>query len=398
MRQFAYVGEDGQIWVRDLDRDSELQVSRVPNLPASSARTVCNWPTWSPDGENIAYFAYRVANGEAQGTSVWVARADGSQAEPICHMPAGGPIYQCWSPDAQRIAVLVQEGNQLYLRVLDVQQQREPITVAQGAPLYFVWLPDSSGLVANVGAGAPPLGESSLIWISLHAGGAEPTTFARQPAAGFRAPAWSTALGGVTVALGRGDGAELSVHRDPAAGGERLCETAGSPAFVWSPDANKLAFASRPSPEYRAYDGISLYHLTGQRVEKVTSAPTLAFFWLPDSARLLYASMEMDSRLVHLHVVGTSTGLESDLGWFRASRDWLLLLAHFDQYSHAGRVSASTSGELLLASSSAQELGNGSVPTLRQIILRPLGGGEDRVVARGRLAFWRPVPGSHDAG
>ena len=222
--------------------------------------------------------------------------------------------------------------------------------------------------------------------------------FARKPAPGFRAPAWSSALGGATIALGRGDGAELSVHRDSAARGETLCETAASPAFVWSPDGEKLAFASRPSAEHRAYDGIFLYNPADQRVEKITSAPTIAFFWGPDSAQLLYATMELDSRQVHLHVVGISTGLESDLGWFRASRDWLLLLAHFDQYSHATRVGAPESGDLLLASSSAQELGNGSIPTRRQIILRPIGGGEDRVVARGRLAFWRPVPGSHGAG
>src|SRR5438445_8164053 len=122
MRQLAYVGEDGQIRVADLDLSSEKEVSLHGAAGAEADhRAVCNWPTWSPSGERLAFFQYELAGDEVQRTRVCLAAADGSSTTELYPLPVGAPIYMCWSPDGERLAVLVQESRELYLRVVERQ-------------------------------------------------------------------------------------------------------------------------------------------------------------------------------------------------------------------------------------------------------------------------------------
>ena len=68
-----------------------------------------------------------------------------------------------------------------------------------------------------------------------------------------------------------------------------------------------------------------------------------------------------------------------------------MLFNHFDQYSQSANLISPDGAELVLAASRAKERENGSVPTVRQILVRPLAGaGDERPIARGRLAVWRP--------
>jgi hypothetical protein len=86
------------------------------------------------------------------------------------------------------------------------------------------------------------------------------------------------------------------------------------------------------------------------------------------------------------------TRVEDDYGFFRPSRDLVMLFAHFDQYASSAALLSADGEELLLAASRAKEQENGSVPTVRQIIVKRLvPGAEERVVGKGRVAFWRPV-------
>jgi Tol biopolymer transport system component len=107
MRQLAYVGEDGQVRVADLDADREIKIAGHDG-PEADHGAVCNWPTWSPSGDRLAFFRYDLAGEDVQHASVCLAPADGSSSEEIYGLPAGAPIYMGWSPDGERLAVLVQ--------------------------------------------------------------------------------------------------------------------------------------------------------------------------------------------------------------------------------------------------------------------------------------------------
>jgi Tol biopolymer transport system component len=394
MRQLAYVGEDGQIRIVDLDLNSETPIlSQAPGDPQSDHHLICNWPAWSPNGERLAFFQYELVGDEVRRTSVRLASPDGSDSGEIYGLPTGAPIYMCWSPDGERLAVLVQESRELYLRVVERRNARPALTVAQGAPLYFAWHPDSHGLVINLGGAGLAPSRARMIWVRLEGGQATYATVAGSPAADFRAPAWSSWHGAATLAFTSDEGAEIVLQEGPDADRDPLATTGNGPAFIWSRDGEQLAFASR-SPEFGgAYGPVSVWRAADRSTSQVTEGPCLAFFWCPDGRRLVFTGGEMGGRLMNLQCVDTASGERTNLGWVRPSRDLMLLLGHFDQYSQSAQLFSPDGNEMVLSASLAQEQVNGSVPTVRQILVRALSGeGAQEVAARGRLAFWRPRP------
>jgi hypothetical protein len=295
----------------------------------------------------------------------------------------------CWSPDGERLAVLVQEANDLYLRVVD--SHGHSLTVAQGAPLYFVWEPDSRGLLVRVGQGGQG-GQARIVWVRLEGGQALQSPIDRPAAADFRAPAWSTRYDAATFACELEDAAEIVVQHGADAPLTPLTRTGSAPAFLWNRAGDRLAFSARSPAAGGAYAGLSVYNPDDGSVASLTDDVFMAFFWSPDGRRIVYCMGEMGGRMAKLHLLDTASGEQSELGWFRPSRDVLLMLGHFDQYSQSAHVFSPSGDEIVLAASIAQEQKNGSVPTVREIVVRPLTGAEAQVKAHGRLAFWRPGP------
>src|SRR5204863_3616527 len=114
-----------------------------------------------------------------------------------------------------------------------------------------------------------------------------------------------------------------------------------------------------------AYGPISIYDAADGSATEVTAGPAAAFFWCPDSVRLVYAAGDVGGRMVSLQLVDVVSRAQADLGWMRPSRDVMLLLGHFDQYSQSAQIFSPAGDELALAASIAQEQLNGSVPTVR---------------------------------
>lgn len=395
MRQIAYVGEDGQIHSSDLDLGSHRLLSDSGEVSGSSdVQLLHSWPTWSPNGRRLAFFHFQVVGGEVRRSGVRSIAADGSDPRDLYVGGVGtAPIYMGWSPDSRYLAILVQEENQLHLRIADADGRDGPRAVCQGAPLYFTWRPDSQALVVHVGPEAGGVGRSRILWIDVTSSRAEEVRLAPHATASHRAPIWSTAMDSVLFAVG-GEGYPVEIVAQPSAEEPpRSIVRAGvAPAFLPSPDGRRLAYASRPAADSPLYEGLWVQD-PGKEPSRLIEEPLLAFFWCPGGERLVWVTGDLGNRTVGLRVLDAATGRQSELGWLRPTREVWLLFSHFDQYAQSAALISSDGAHILLSTSQAQERQNGSVPTVRRVLVRRLADAADeQVISSGRLAFWRPEP------
>jgi len=75
----------------------ELNGTNRHNLPASTDLLI--YPTWSPDGQHIAYIGYKGESG-----ALYVVNADGSNLRKLAPMDNFEDVGISWSPDSQQIA------------------------------------------------------------------------------------------------------------------------------------------------------------------------------------------------------------------------------------------------------------------------------------------------------
>jgi Tol biopolymer transport system component len=83
----------------------------TPQLLHESATETVSAPTFSPDGEQIAYFD---GYGD-MGTSIWVMNADGSDARELAAVKGLWPVSLVWSPDGSRLAFSAGPGRWVWV-------------------------------------------------------------------------------------------------------------------------------------------------------------------------------------------------------------------------------------------------------------------------------------------
>jgi Tol biopolymer transport system component len=111
----AYGSPSEDIWVFDTVRDIKTRLTF--DAPTKFQ------PTWSPDGESIAYVALGAA-GATQGDSILslVAANGGGKPRALAHEPGAGYAYPCFTPDGKSILYIRGEkptGNSIYSLPLD---------------------------------------------------------------------------------------------------------------------------------------------------------------------------------------------------------------------------------------------------------------------------------------
>jgi len=102
------------------------------------------WPTWSPDGQRIAFESERSGNWD-----IWVVNVDGSGLTQLTHDPADDR-YPGWSPDGTKIAFTSKRsGNfDVWLMKADGSNPRN-LTQMPGRDRYAMWSPDGTKIAFN---------------------------------------------------------------------------------------------------------------------------------------------------------------------------------------------------------------------------------------------------------
>jgi Tol biopolymer transport system component/PKD repeat protein len=189
-------------------------------------------PVWSPDGGKIAFLSYR--DGPLE---LYVMEASGANPTRVTH-DVGFTGTFVWSPDGGRLAFAIDrdEVPELYVTGADGSNLVR-LTNSVGFTGSFVWSPDGSRIAFDC------LGDGGADICAVHGDGTNFVRLVGGPANDSNA-AFSPVDGRIAFATTRfGSTTEIAVM-DADGSVTRLAPGTGGTHPVWSPDGQRLSFAS----------------------------------------------------------------------------------------------------------------------------------------------------------
>jgi TolB protein len=388
----AYVGSDGNIYTVD-------QTGQNPTTITDDAATgqqryrVYGQPTWSQDGETLAFPSYEGDPDQAPDkNSLFVARKDGSELTETYTSPSF-IIYHSWSPDGRRIGLLSETPNQqtLALKLIGAGKDNAGTeTLDTGAPLYWTWAPDGRSLLVHAGAA-----NARLAFLQLEDGVVE-QGLSEYESSLFRAPAFAPDGRHFLIAgqVAQGTSALLLADREGAET-KRLTEYNSSDtiSFAWSPDGQRVAYLTSAQ-----YSGpITVVDPSGRRDDVTLAEDAYAFFWSPDSQSLAYFTTEaitptqttdgeageaVEPQLAwKMKLLDANTGRTYELAQYQPTDRFLQMIPYFDQYHQSATIWSPDSQNLVIST----YLSDGT-PGI--FVVAASGNREPRFIAEGFVGIW----------
>ena len=225
----------------DNDRDIHLMnADGSSELALTSGSGWDNWPSWSPDGNRIAFTCRNSIPGSGGG--ICVMDVDGSNIDRLTSADDWEPA---WSPDGTRIAFAsLRDGNpELYIMDADGKNQQR-LTENDVDDWQAAWSPDGMKLAYTSGLD----GNWNIYIMDLSAGipsSRETITQLTYHNAKDSFPAWSPDGNEISFTSTRDGIEELYLMNADGTYKRRLTENdAIDDQSAWSPDGSKIAFMS----------------------------------------------------------------------------------------------------------------------------------------------------------
>ncbi len=339
--QIAYIGPDGQIFVRRFPSDTIHQLTwswqdqqaqyppqgpQDPEPQPTPPSVTYSWPTWSPDSQQLACFARQGEDGPA---SVYTVAADGVESWERANLGQGAPIYGNWSPQADMFTVLVQRSDrQLALETIGITQPGKTRTLLTGAPLFWSWAPQGQLVAAHVGDN-----EAGRVVLIEAATGSIVREVSTSPGT-FRVPVWSPDSELLTY-VERGTDGNQTLRLFDIQSGESapVCRASGMTAALWSPDGQALVFSSTQRQNSLLSPALHLLDLSTGQTTTLLETPVAGFLWAPQGTHLVYLSVDVQHSQLRWHRYDRTTGESQELIRFLPSREQTLQFSFFDQYA-----------------------------------------------------------------
>lgn len=396
VNRIAIVNGEGQVETLSPNGDNR----RI--LTSETRDSFYQFPTWSPDGQNVA-----VIGNEFGGGGIYVfpdqPSVDSNAAEQQVYFSADEtPFYLYWSPDSQNLAFLAnQTRNTMGLKVVAGNGEGESRLLATGTPFYWDWTDDGRQLLIHTGQGREG-GGLSLIDVD---GETQADNLATPGE--FQAP--GIAPGGRYWAFAeQADGGLSSlVVIDTQTGEREAYDQSGSLALSWSPTRDQIAFTHSAIGGHSFWGPLHVLDVPGGQTRVLSRQTVLAFFWSPNGRSIAFITISRDidddgvnvsaagrtrrvarvaapaqqrQGFLTLSVVDVETGRGLRLLDFEPTRVFLSqFMPFFDQYALSHRIWSPDSQSVVLPVREA----DGNV-----VLIVPVEGGRPHRLAAGDVAFW----------
>jgi TolB protein len=350
LNRLVVLGADGNVSTMDPDGGNPVALT----TDAADGRTYL-YPTWSPDGNSIAFVELMVEGGNTPGESaLHIVGADGAAVQRIpTEFP---PFYLFWSPTGETLGFLSNWDSGMALRMVDVAEgATEARTVQEGQPFYFSWEPEGQSMLAHIG-------DDDLTFLDKD-GNRSPLEFSGGQ---FQAPHWSDngeRLAFVTDVEGGGNALNVS-----DAGVEMVRELAseeGSFSLNWSADNRRLAYSYvTRQVGLAAFGPLWVVDVESNQSWELSREPVVAFFWSPDGQKVAFLRPEPHDPVerapeasplrqggqlwLRWHIWNGERTYPLDI--FTPSEQFLLnYIRYFDQYAQSVSIWSPDSTQLLYA-------------------------------------------------
>ncbi len=392
LNRIAYIGSDGALYTISPDGTGRVRLAgRVGNGSATENRdpTAHFWPTWSRDNRKLAVSQVTRGEGLAIDSSIFSIATETGEATRLFEAPAGTtqfisdqvPHYLYWSPDSSQLAFLALSGGSFNLHLSPAGEPDASKTIMSGSPFYLSWAGDGRNLFMHVAEG--------LFLLDLDTDQGPRSLTPRSIT--FLTPAWVPGDEAISYIARASHGFNVLVLADPGGGGAVSVGDVGErTAFLWAPRGQRVAIADAVDPASLYFESLRILDpATGESL-LLAEERILAFMWSPDASKIAFAVAGPAADRLSWKVADSATGEVRKLVDFLPSNDLFVYLLFFDQYANSNSLWSPDSRQLTMSGQVFlnPDGGNKVAPESRVYVLDAEGEEAPRAIAAGSLASW----------
>ena len=368
---------------------SPLRLVRFSPAASGGGAVAYNWPTFSPDGQKLAFVAAHIRE---QGPDFTVQIYDLKTHSSFVLLDAHAlqPIYLYWLPDGRTLSFLQRDPQGFSLMLSDVREGATVKSLITGLPLYFDWSRKGDQLLFHsAGVEDNSTEQISLLTVGGHRQGSIKVLSSGK--APFKVPAWSK--DGSTLAYVAVDGAKskLILANGDGSNPRPFAELPdGEASMVWAPDGKYLAYGGALMPGSMTFAGLGLLDTARDRTIRLTDEDVAAFYFSPNSRWLAYVTMPQDKSYCVLNLINLWDGTHHEICKFITTIDTMMTYRYFDQYALSHSIWSPDSSALLVVGSIVKAdledpSGLAPAPWVYRVDAE---NGTIKPIQRGTLAFW----------